>query len=66
MNDSRNILYNPETVYTHMKRMQNLLDEYDEENSFLNKQVLSLLDQKRQTQNKYVASKDRETLKNKK
>jgi hypothetical protein len=46
--------------------MQNLLDEYDEENSFLNKQVLSLLDQKRQTQNKYVASKDRETLKNKK
>jgi DNA-directed RNA polymerase beta subunit len=54
--------YNPELAYTHMKRMRNLLQSYNEENSFLNKQVEELLNQKRIIESKYAVCRSKENV----
>ena len=60
---------NPENP-PHMKRMQKLLDEYDQENLFLNQQILELLSQNKVLQqnnadlkaNKFMSAREKKLV----
>lgn len=56
---------NPELPLSQVLKMQNLLDEYDRENSFLNSQVMELLARNKQLEaNKFSSHKDSAYSKN--
>ena len=56
-----NLPINPENTLSQVLKMQNLLDEYDLENDFLNKQVLELLNRNKilEENNLNLAKRDR-------